>query len=387
MAHLLTALSAANDVAAVCLRLGEDDGADGEEVRLCCEVVEVVDAGDGRTRRGPVDRLRRRVVPFVSTPAWATAVESARYAESVQRVAATFRPDIVHVVYQVMAPYAGALDRCAAPRVLTVYEPATAAARDQVTQRRGLRRLRARLEAAAWQRFERRAFNAMDGAVVLTARDGLAIAPVAGAIPTFRVPLGVAPRAALDPRGAEPPTLLFVGNFMHPPNVDAALWLMREIFPRIAAVHPTARLHIVGPRATPAMARLAGGRVVLAGAVASVEPILDCAAVVVAPIRTGGGMRVKVLDALAAGKAVVATSRAAEGIDVEPEHHLLVADDAELFARRVCQLLADPGGRAAMAQRARAHVMRTMSWAGVAAAYDDLHGTILRDRSLRRGRR
>src|SRR5262249_58786719 len=113
------------------------------------------------------------------------------------------------------------------------------------------------------------------------------------------------------------PSLVFVGNYMHPPNVDAALRLVQEIFPRIAAQRPDVRLALVGDRVPARLRRVAGPNVDVTGLVSDVAPYLDRAAVVTVPVTTGGGLRVKVVEALAAGKAPVASPLAVEGLAIE----------------------------------------------------------------------
>ena len=156
--------------------------------------------------------------------------------------------------------------------------------------------------------------------VVFTERDRLALEALGTGTRVVRIPFGVpAVDTALAPEGAAPPEVVFVGNFRHPANVDAAVWLAGTLFPPVRDRVPDARLTIVGASPTPEVRALAGEAVSVTGPVDDVVPYLDRAAVVAAPIRLGGGMRVKVLEALAAGKAVVATPLAVEGLDVSLE--------------------------------------------------------------------
>jgi polysaccharide biosynthesis protein PslH len=203
-----------------------------------------------------------------------------------------------------------------------------------------------------------------------------AVEPTAGTAALVRIPLAVeVPSRPLDPQGTDPPTILFIGGFAHPPNVDAALWLGRGVFPRVLERVPEARLDVVGQEPGEEIRALAGGAVSVHASVPDVTPYLDRAAVVVAPIRLGGSMRMKVLEALAAGKALVATPRAAEG--VPGELFVLAADEDELVEALV-GLLLEPERRRALGERARAWAEEGLGWErGVEAfeqLYDDLAG-------------
>jgi glycosyltransferase involved in cell wall biosynthesis len=116
--------------------------------------------------------------------------------------------------------------------------------------------------------------------------------------------LGSAPLDAVAPR----PELVFVANFAYQPNVDAAFWLCREIFPRVREQVPEARALLVGNGPPQELQALACEHIFVTGRVPSVAPSLDRAAVVVCPLRVGGGIKVKMLEALCRGKAIVASS-------------------------------------------------------------------------------
>jgi glycosyltransferase involved in cell wall biosynthesis len=107
-----------------------------------------------------------------------------------------------------------------------------------------------------------------------------------------------------------------------------------------------------------------------------VRPYLERASVVVAPLRLGGGMRVKVAEALAAGKAVVATALAAEGLEANDGNQLLLSEDAEGIADSVVSLLLDPHRRGALAARARAWAVERLAWEAPAMAFERLYDSL-----------
>jgi glycosyltransferase involved in cell wall biosynthesis len=184
-------------------------------------------------------------------------------------------------------------------------------------------------------------------------------------------------RDACDPVGADPPRIVFLGSFVHPPNVEAALRLARGILPAVRSRVPDARLEIVGDAPPRELERLAGRGLAVTGRVPDVRPYLETAAVVTAPLRLGGGMRVKVLEALAAGKAIVATPKALAGIGVRPGAHVLVGESDIELADALVELLADREHRAQMGSAARAWALENLGWERAVAAYSELYESLV----------
>lgn len=220
---------------------------------------------------------------------------------------------------------------------------------------------------ADWQRWQKyqppvwRRFNCVQ---VFSARDAAAIGALAPDVSTrVRVnPFGINLPAVADANCEEEGTILFVGNFAHPPNVDAALWLGHEIMPRLRTRWPDIRLTIVGPFSPKAVKALACADICVAGLVPEIAPYLERAAVVLAPVRIGGGMRMKVLQAMASSRAVVTTPRGADGLAmIGQQPPLIIAEDAEGIADAVVALLADESARRELGRRARAFVAKHFS--------------------------
>jgi glycosyltransferase involved in cell wall biosynthesis len=156
--------------------------------------------------------------------------------------------------------------------------------------------------------------------------------------------------------------VLFVGNFTHPPNVDAALWLGQEIMPVLRCLAPGVHLSLVGIYPPASVQALAGADIEVTGHVPAIEPWFAEAAVVLAPLRIGGGMRMKVLQAMAMGKAVVTTPRGAEGLAVAGcPPPLIAAEGGEAIAAATATLLAAPESRHALGEQARAFVQAHFS--------------------------
>lgn len=135
--------------------------------------------------------------------------------------------------------------------------------------------------------------------------------------------------------------LLFIGGFEHPPNVDAVLWLVREILPSIHERLPGVHVSIVGSKPTPEVRALASDHVTIAGYVPNVTPYFERSKLSVAPLRYGAGVKGKVNQSLAYGLPCVATSCAAEGMGLTTEVDVLIADDAATFAEAVVKAYSD----------------------------------------------
>jgi glycosyltransferase involved in cell wall biosynthesis len=188
------------------------------------------------------------------------------------------------------------------------------------------------------------------------------------------------PAAPLDAVGRIPDRLLFVGNFHHPPNVDAALYLVRAIFPRIRAAWPGATLRIVGAHPPPELRALSDRQVDVVGWVPNMTVELEDAAVVLAPMRLGGGMRVKVLEALAAGKAVIGSGLALRGLDLHSGREVVEAKTDQELVQAAVSLLASPETRLQLGTAARRWASHHLRPEVRAAAYEALYAELSAER-------
>lgn len=180
------------------------------------------------------------------------------------------------------------------------------------------------------------------------------------------------PAPAPSPSGAR--RLLFVGALAYYPNIDAALILADEVMPRLEALAPGRFAVDVVGRGAPRwlarrLARAPG--VTFHGEVPAMGPRYAAATAVVVPLRAGGGTRLKILEALAYGVPVVATTVAAVGLDLSPGEHLAVADRPDDVARACLAVADDPDGARAQALRGRERVRATAGAGSFAAAFAD----------------
>jgi glycosyltransferase involved in cell wall biosynthesis len=216
--------------------------------------------------------------------------------------------------------------------------------------------------------YELAAWRQADLCAAVTEDDRRAMLRAVPGLDVRLLPDGADHLAGPPPGRPEPrPELVFVGNFAYWPNVDGARWLCAEILPRVRERVPAARVLLVGNAPPPEVLALCCGDVEATGCVARVEPYLDRAAVVVSPLRIGGGIKVKVLEALRRGKAVVSTAVGVQGLGPDVEDAIAVADDPARFADACVRLLLDRGERRRLERRALAFAESLPTWDEAAA--------------------
>lgn len=157
--------------------------------------------------------------------------------------------------------------------------------------------------------------------------------------------------------------LVYNGSLAYQANLEAVDFFLAEVYPTVKKQIPDATFSVTGSIEDVDIDRYAGDpSIILTGNVSDVRPIVSRAGAVVAPIRTGGGTRLKILEAMALGTPVVATSKAAEGLDVTDGRDILVADDPVVFADRTVQVLSDHKLARTIAQNARQLVEERYNW-------------------------
>jgi glycosyltransferase involved in cell wall biosynthesis len=324
-------------------------------------------------KRRPESRVRETLAALCRRPglipaaarmpvmAWQVEVMVTALVPALRRALAE-RPDVIAIEHD----WAAALARwlpAGVPRVLTLenlswaYYEARARATSSLT-RRGL----LRLEGRRFARFDRRHLPSYDLLVTMSEEEHGGLRTVIDE-PVVAIPNGVdcarLPAASPDP---DQPRLLFVGTLAYPPNAEGAEWLVREVWPRVHAACPAARLEIVGRGASDALQGLADDRVRLPGFVPDIAESYARASVVVVPLLSGAGTKLKLLEGLASGRPVVSTPVGAEGVSVRNGEHVVIADPGEPFAAAIVALLNDPDRRRALATAGRRLVEERYDW-------------------------
>lgn len=241
-------------------------------------------------------------------------------------------------------------------------------------------------EAQQLQRYERRALRACAAAVVCSEEDSaitrqqneqVMVATIAnGADTTY-----FTPQRVLAPQ----PTILLLGTMHYYPNVDAVHYFFEAIYPALQQAHPDLQILIVGHQPPAAIQQLAQrSGVTVTGSVTDVRPYLNRSWLLAVPLRLGGGTRLKIAEAMAAGLPVVSTTIGAQGLAVEDERQLLLADTPAAFVAATTRLLGDPALRQRLAVAGRHLVEAAYSWQVLGAQFAEFCTTIARQHQLKR---
>jgi glycosyltransferase involved in cell wall biosynthesis len=227
-------------------------------------------------------------------------------------------------------------------------------------------------EAAKVRRLEQRLWQSATLTIATSERDAAAISTVTGnTVPV--IPNGVDPALFELTRAPGAGHIVFVGAMRHQPNADAAVWFAREVLPLIRAKQADVRFTIVGADPPPEVRALAGDGIRVTGYVDDVRPYLASAALAIVPLRSGGGTRLKILEAFAAGVPVVSTTLGAEGLEVVSGEHLLLADTPDELAAGALLVLRERIFAQRLAAAARALARERYSWASIVPLLEDAH--------------
>ena len=238
-----------------------------------------------------------------------------------------------------------------------------------------------------WQklaRYERRCCRAADRVTVVSDADGKALMDLASLLDVTVVPNGV-DVTAYDPEEViaddlGPAAIVFTGKMDFRPNVDGVLWFAQQVLPRVQLEVPEAHFYIVGQQPHPRLDELRDNpAVTITGFVPQTPPYIAGAAVYVVPLRIGGGTRLKILEAMAMGKAVVSTRLGREGFSsMRANEHLLVADSPTAFSRAVVALLRNPPWRQTLGRTAQDLVTSSYDWSSIVPRFDAVYSSPLR---------
>ena len=238
------------------------------------------------------------------------------------------------------------------------------------------RRLYAEANWRKLRREELAVYRGADGVYLCSASDERRLLDDAPGIRTAVIP-NAADVEHYQPRSNDPlpdgRTVVFFGHLSYSPNIDGVNHFLRNIWPRVAEADSNARCKIIGGQPPPSVLALAGPRVEVTGFVQDLRPHLASAAAVVVPLRLGGGTRLKIVEAMAMGKAIVSTTLGAEGIEAVPGRDILVEDQPANFADAVNRLLAEPALAARIGQSARRLALERYAWSGGAQALESFY--------------
>ena len=327
---------AARDFDQVLMAFVEQPHAVPEELlEICVEIV-------------TVRRTGSHALPSTPRPDTVEEFDSPSFHAALRQTAAKWRPSIAQLEFTQMAQYTA---DCAPARTILVehditydlYAQMLAQAEDWETRRQYER----------WLPFEREAWRWVDRVVVMSEHDRALIpgaVTVANGVDIERFQ----PSSELP----EPRRLLFIGSFAHRPNVLAVEFFLREVWPRLKDV----TLHVIAGMRHERFWDLQHPGVEVEGFVADVRPAYRRATLVIAPLVASAGTNIKILEAMAMGKAVVSTEAGIHGLDLDRGKDVIVADSGVEMADAIARLVDHPEERIAIERRARRTAERAYSW-------------------------
>jgi polysaccharide biosynthesis protein PslH len=267
------------------------------------------------------------------------------------------RIDLLQIEHSFLAPYRLAAQGSGAPRTILSLHNVGAVQYERIARLSGsaAHRLLNAMKSALMQGWEAQWCDRFDSVVVVSDDEAQALRRLGVRSPIAVIPNGVDATAPPLPLPAASRRVLFVGNLRYAPNVDAVRYFAREVLPVIRAADPDIRFVIAG--FDPPCDLLAGIRsegMEVVPSPTDLRPLYAQAAVAVAPLRAGGGTRIKILEALAFGRPVVCSTIGGEGLGLHHGENALIADTPEDFATSVLSLLRDPAQAQFLAKHGRA---------------------------------
>ncbi|MBO0911399.1 MAG: glycosyltransferase [Acidobacteria bacterium] len=374
--HFIRGLSKTHELTVVCLATNETDERSISDLRPYCRRLEVIRHSRWRALanclRALVSRTSLRSAYFYSP----------RLREHVRASIEAGEADLIHVEHLKSLPMVEPV----LGRVPAVFDAVDCLSMLESRRRRVTRNLFLKLfstiESKKFAASERRAPRRFNRVAISSSVDRAA----------YPVPANLREKIDIVPNGvdldhfrfrefeAQRNLLVFCAKLDYFPNADAALYFARSIWPRVRARRPELRLEIVGSRPPGGVRRLDGeANIRVTGSVPDVKPYLGRAWVALCPIRIRAGIQNKMLEAMALGVPVVATSICCPGLEVEAEKHLLVADDAEQFAAAIELLLDNETLRERLIEAARDYVERRHSWRESVAALSNSYRKAMAD--------
>jgi glycosyltransferase involved in cell wall biosynthesis len=366
--YLLRYLAQRHEVTLVSFVRSAAEAAAARELEGLCRAVYSV----------PIRRSRVRDIGYLLASFWSARPflmlrdESRAMRRMLRDLLAREQFDLAHADQLNMAPFAHATGL---PVVLDQHNAVWTIFQRMAAQERGVRRLLLELEWRRLKHYEGRVCRASAAVMTVSEEDRAALEAAGAPQNMLIIPI------AVDVAGIQPVQrlpnaqgILSMATMYWPPNIDGVLWFAREVLPLIRRDEPDAPFYIVGARPPDEVRALTlDATVEVTGYVDDPTPFLQSSALMIVPLRAGGGMRVKILEALARGIPVVSTSIGAEGIDVTAGEHLLVADEPADFAAAVVRLLRDRAFADQLATHGRRHALARYDWRAVCPAIEPVY--------------
>jgi sugar transferase (PEP-CTERM/EpsH1 system associated) len=286
--------------------------------------------------------------------------------------------DLLHLDMLPLAVYLDALP--GAPTVLVDHNVEHILLERRVETESGLARAFWRTQARRLKRFEAGAVSRATRVIAVSDVDAAILRGLSPGAEVRTVPNGVDVDYFRPSEQAEDGNeIVFVGAMTHQPNVDSVRFFCESVWPVVRATRPGARFTVIGahpPDSVLAYGKLPG--VSIEGQVPDIRPYVSRAAVYVVPLRVGGGTRLKILDAMAMGKAIVSTAVGCEGLEVRDGHDIVVADEPGDIAAKVLMLMDDAALRNRLGRAARQTVEERYTWERLGEAQEAVYQEAVR---------
>jgi len=363
--HLLSRLAARHRLTYLCHRnpdLAESSLAEEEFRKLGIRTIVVDRRVPPKSGLGFYARLFANL--FSGLPYSVASHHSAELQAAVELLQKDDPPDLWHCEWTPYAEYCRRMNR---PWVVMAHNVESLIwQRYRETEANPLKRWYIARQERKFEHFERWAYSNCTRPIAVSEEDATLIRNRFGAKIVDVVDNGVDPDFFAEesvPR--QPRTLLFLGSLDWRPNLDAAAWLLDVLFPLVRRSEPDAKLQFVGRKPAAWLRQRAStdSGVELHADVADVRPFLRSAGMLIVPLRIGGGSRLKILEALAAGVPVVTTTIGVEGLRLRHGQHVTIADEPDAIARAVFETILDHPRALQMAENGRALVSAEYDWA------------------------
>lgn len=349
MYNLIKHLSLEKDIYLLSYIESTDKKESINEMKKYCKEVYVVE-------RDEAERIERKDVPRC-----VSFFYTHKMIDKLKSVIKEIKPDLVQIDFLVMSQYINHIKNI--PVIYTEHDMSNINF-EQSFHDRDLSEKERFIEWGRLMKYTKKTLPKFNSVIVLTERDNKILNNFLPQCKTVLIPTGVdvdyyKPKSNKD---NQENSLVYVGHYKHYPNLDAVYYFLGEIYPLILEKMNDVKVYIVGSGTPKELFKKKSDRIVITGEVADVRDYLEKAGIFIAPIRLGGGIKGKVLEAMASGIPVVATKEASEGIKCNPGKDILVAEDEKDFALKTIELIRNMDYRNKIIANSRRLVEEIYDW-------------------------
>ncbi len=356
MLNLIKQLALKNDLYLLSFVEQGDFSSQIAEMRKICRKVYTVEREENKRITG-IDIPRS--ISFCYTPDMILMLE---------KVLAEVKPDVVQIDFLNMTRYAYHIENI--PMVYTEHDISNINF-DQSFHDRDLQENFRYIEWHRLVKYEKKVLERFNSVIVLTERDKRILKEFSPATKSVLIPTGV-DTDYYKPLGNKTAgvNLVFVGHYRHYPNYDAFKYFVEKLFPNILEKIPDAKFYAVGSGVVPDMSKYASENVIVTGQVDDIREYMEKACVFVAPVRLGGGIKGKILEAMSSGIPVVSTVEAGSGIACRDGVDILISKNDQEFIDNTVELLNNAAKRKVLSNNARELVEKHYDWKSIAGELD-----------------